>query len=326
MRQFAASGHTVVLISHFLSEVLELADDITVLRDGRLIRTGPAADETEASLIEAMLGRTLGAVFPEQPPAPTVGDPVLTVTDLVAPGVRGVSFSVRPGEIVGLAGLVGAGRSEIVHAIFGAAGRHGGSVELLEPGNGDGEKRTPVGASLPAALNAGLFLIPESRKDQGLVLGRSIRDNVTLSNLAAFARAGWVRTRAERADAKAMLDRVTVAGDDRRNVSSLSGGNQQKVLFARALQRPRTVLIADEPTRGVDVGSRRAIYDLIVAEASRGIGVIVVSSDVEEVLGLAHRILVIRSGRIVAELSGDERTEENVLTAAFADPIMSGKS
>jgi len=326
VRQLAASGHTVVLISHFLSEVLELADDITVLRDGRLIRTGPAAEETEASLIEAMLGRTLGAVFPEQPPAPTTGDPVLTVTDLVAPGVRGVSFSVRPGEIVGLAGLVGAGRSEIVHAIFGAAGRHGGSVELMEPGHGGGEKRTAVGASVPAALNAGLFLIPESRKDQGLVLGRSIRDNVTLSNLAAFARAGWVRTRAERVDAKAMLDRVTVAGDDRRSVSSLSGGNQQKVLFARALQRPRTVLIADEPTRGVDVGSRRAIYDLIVAEASRGIGVIVVSSDVEEVLGLAHRILVIRSGRIVAEHSGDDRTEENVLTAAFADPIMSGKS
>lgn len=326
VRQLAASGHTVVLISHFLGEVLELADEITVLRDGRLIRTAPAAEETEASLIEAMLGRTLGAVFPEQSPAPDEGEPVLTVTDLVAPGVRGVSFSVRPGEIVGLAGLVGAGRSEIVHAIFGAAGRHGGAVELLESGADGSGRRVAVGASVPAALQAGLFLIPESRKEQGLVLGRPIRENVTLSNLAAFARAGWVRTRAERQDARAMLDQVTVTGDDRRDVSSLSGGNQQKVLFARALQRPRRVLIADEPTRGVDVGSRRAIYDLIVAEAARGIGVIVVSSDVEEVLGLAHRILVIRSGRVVAELTGDDRTEAHVLTAAFADPITSGKS
>lgn len=325
VRQLAASGHTVVLISHFLREVLDLADEITVLRDGRLIRTAPAADETEESLIEAMLGRTLGAVFPEQPPVPADVEPVLTVTDLEAPGVKGVSFSVRPGEIVGLAGLVGAGRSEIVHAIFGAAGRHGGAVELLESGADGSSQRVAVGASVPAALQAGLFLIPESRKEQGLVLGRPIRDNVTLSNLAAFARAGWVRTRAERQDARAMLDQVTVAGDDRRDVSSLSGGNQQKVLFARALQRPRRVLIADEPTRGVDVGSRRAIYDLIVAEAARGVGVIVVSSDVEEVLGLAHRILVIRSGRVVAELTGEDRTEAHVLTAAFADPITSGK-
>ncbi len=152
------------------------------------------------------------------------------------------------------------------------------------------------------------------------MLGRPIRQNVTLSNLTELAPNGWVLEARERHEARAMLDRVTVAGDDRRSVAALSGGNQQKVLFARALQRPRKVLIADEPTRGVDVGSRRAIYDLIAEQAAQGIGVLLISSDVEEVLGLAHRILVIRGGRIVGEFEGERMTEENIITAAFADP------
>ncbi len=312
VRQLAAAGHTVLLVSHFLSEVLELADTITILRDGRHIRTGPAAAETESTLIEGMLGRSLGSIFPDKPTVAADAATVLTVTDLVAPGVNGVSLTVRAGEIVGLAGLVGAGRSEIAHAIYGAVRRTGGRVEV---------EGTPTPDSVPGALGQGIFLIPESRKEQGLVLGRAIRQNVTLSNLDRVSTGGWVRTARERLEARTMLDRVTVGGDDRRNVSALSGGNQQKVLFARALQRTRTVLIADEPTRGVDVGSRRAIYDLIVDEAAQGIGVLVISSDVEEVLGLAHRILVVRGGRIVGEFSGADMTEENILTAAFADPI-----
>jgi len=317
VRQLAASGHTVLLISHFLAEVLELCDTVTILRDGHLIRTAAAADETEATLIEGMLGRTLGSVFPPKPPAPTGEGTVLSVTDLVAPGVNGVSLSIRPGEIVGLAGLVGAGRSEIAHAIYGASPRHGGSVEV------DGVE---CGASIPAALRSGIFLIAESRKEQGLVLGRPIRQNVTLSNLDQVATGGWLRPARERRQARGILERVTVVGDDRRNVAALSGGNQQKVLFARALQRDRKVLIADEPTRGVDVGSRRAIYDLIVEQAAQGIGVLVISSDVEEVLGLAHRILVIRGGRVVGEFAGEQMTEENIITAAFADPITSEDS
>lgn len=314
VRQLAASGHTVLLISHFLTEVLELSDTITILRDGRHIRTGPASAETEASLIEGMLGRVLSSAFPEKALPDKNAETVLTVTDLLAPGVNGVSFSVRAGEIVGLAGLVGAGRSEIGHAIYGAVRRSAGSVQI---------EGVECPASVPGALRSGVFMIPESRKEQGLVLGRPIRQNVTLSNLDQVSSAGWVRTARERADAQKMLERVTVAGDDRRNVSALSGGNQQKVLFARALQRSRKLLIADEPTRGVDVGSRRAIYDLIIDQAAQGIGVLVVSSEIEELLGLAHRVLVIRGGRIVAELAGKDMTEENVLTAAFADPIES---
>lgn len=312
VRQLAAEGHTVLLISHFLGEVLELADTVTILRDGRLIRTGPASDETESSLIEAMLGRSLSSIFPEKPSVVSQGEVVLSVTDLVAPGVYGVSFEVKAGEIVGLAGLVGAGRSEIAHAIFGSAPRAAGTVTI------DGVA-TP--SSVSGSLKRGIFLIPESRKEQGLVLGRPIRDNVTLSNLDQVAAGGWVSSGAERRASRSMLDRVTVAGDDRRPVSALSGGNQQKVLFGRALQRTRSLLIADEPTRGVDVGSRRAIYDLIVEQAAQGIGVLVISSDIEEVLGLAHRVLVIRAGQIVGEFAGDAMTEENIITAAFADPI-----
>jgi simple sugar transport system ATP-binding protein/ribose transport system ATP-binding protein len=312
VRQLAASGTTVVLVSHYLAEVLELCDTVTILRDGKLIRTAPAADETEATLIEGMLGRSLGSVFPAREPVPADAEEVLAVDDLTAAGVNGVSLTVRAGEIVGLAGLVGAGRSEIAHAIFGAARRHGGTVAA-----GGRELRR---ATIGAALRGGIFLIPESRKEQGLIMQRAIRENVTLSNLAALAPAGWIRSRAERREAREMLDHVTVSGDEGRSVAVLSGGNQQKVLFARALQRPRTVLIADEPTRGVDVGSRRSIYDLIIAQARAGIGVLVISSDVEEVLGLAHRVLVIRGGRIVGEFAGTAMTEENILTAAFADP------
>jgi ABC-type sugar transport system ATPase subunit len=315
VRQLAASGHTVLLISHFLAEVLELADTVTILRDGRHIRTAPAADETESSLIEGMLGRSLGSVFPEKPIVADDAPDVLRVTDLVAPGVNGVSLTVRAGEIVGLAGLVGAGRSEIAHAIYGATPRASGAVEI------DG---VSCPADVPRTLKKGIFLIAESRKEQGLVLGRPIRDNVTLSNMGMIAPRGWVHTGDERRASRGLLERVTVAGDDRRDVSALSGGNQQKVLFGRALQKVRKLLIADEPTRGVDVGSRRAIYDLIVQQATQGIGVLVISSDVEEVLGLAHRVLVIRAGRVVAELTGDDMTEENIITAAFADPTPVG--
>ncbi|MDQ2660576.1 MAG: sugar ABC transporter ATP-binding protein [Actinomycetota bacterium] len=311
VRSLAASGRTVLLISHFLSEILELSDTVTILRDGLHVRTTAAAEATEASLIEGMLGRSLGSVFPDRNDLPAGAADVLVVRDLVAPGVNGVSLDVREGEVLGLAGLVGAGRSEIAHAVYGAARATGGTVTVAGA--------ELAGRTIGRALRRGVFLIPESRKEQGLVLRRPIRENVTLSNLGGLSALSWIRAAAERREARNMLAQVTVHGDERRPVSSLSGGNQQKVMFARALQRPRRLLIADEPTRGVDVGSRRAIYDLISDQARAGVGVLVISSDVEEVLGLAHRVLVIRGGKVVAELEGDHMTEENVLTAAFAE-------
>jgi ABC-type sugar transport system ATPase subunit len=311
VRSLAKAGRTVLLISHFLSEVLDLCDTVTILRDGKIVRTTVSNQESEASLIEGMLGRTLSSVFPPKtPPLPGAED-ALSVTNIRAPGVNDISLNIRAGEIVGLAGLVGAGRSELAHAIFGASKRSAGSVIV----RGAALRR----ASIPHALRSGMFLLPESRKEQGLLLQRPIKENVTLSNLKSLSRGSWIGSRGERRVAAQALSDVTVRHDMQHPVASLSGGNQQKVMFARGLLRSRRVLIADEPTRGVDIGSRRAIYDLLVEQAARGVGVLVVSSDIEEVLGLAHRVLVIKGGRVVAELTGEDMTEGNVLVAAFAD-------
>ena len=317
--QIAASGRTVVLISHFLDEVLELADTITILRDGALVRTGPASDETPASLIEAMLGRSIGSVFPPRlpPPDPSV-EPVLSVSSLYAPGITGVDLTVRPGEIVGLAGLVGAGRTELAHALYGHARRTRGTVTL------DGRDHHP--ASPRDALADGMYLIPESRKDSGVLLGRSVTENVTLATLARFARLGVVRAGPQRRATAELTQRLSIRARLNSPLWSLSGGNQQKVLFARGLLRAPRLLIADEPTRGVDVGSRRAIYDLIADQARAGLGVLVISSDFEELVGLAHRVLVMRGGRIVAELTGGRINEHEILTAAFSPEARSAST
>jgi simple sugar transport system ATP-binding protein/ribose transport system ATP-binding protein len=328
IRDLARAQVTVVLITHFLSEALELADTVSVMRDGQLVRSGPASAETEASLVEAMLGRSLGSVFPPKPPVvdPSAVDPVLTVESLTAPGVRDVSLAVRPGEIVGLAGLVGAGRTELAHALFGNARASAGTVRLAGAAPIRG-RRGGAPATPRRALRSGLFLIPESRKDSGLLLNRSVAENITLSTLPAHSQVGLVNGRRQRGTAREIVERVKIrTASVQAPVWTLSGGNQQKVLFARALLRRPRLLIADEPTRGVDVGSRHAIYELIAEQARAGLGVLVISSDVEEVLGLAHRVLVMRGGRITAELTGDRLTEHEVLTAAFseADRIAAG--
>ncbi len=313
IRSLAASGTTVILISHFLSEVLDLADTISILRDGRLVRTAPAHDETESSLIEGMLGRSLGQAFPDKRLAPFDAPVTLEVIDLVAPGVRGVSLSVRAGEIVGLAGLVGSGRSEFAHALYGATRVSGGRIVI------DG---VDVTRHRPReSLRQGMAMIPESRKDQGLLMGRPISENVSLASLGVLSNFGFVSTGRERHRVTDALEQVRVKMTSIRTpVNSLSGGNQQKVLFARtALCEPR-VLIADEPTRGVDVGSKRTIYDVLVEQAAAGLGIVVISSELEEVLGLAHRVVVMRDGRFVAELTGDAMTQQAVLEAAFAEP------
>jgi simple sugar transport system ATP-binding protein/ribose transport system ATP-binding protein len=288
--RLAADGTTVVLVSHFLREVLDLADELTILRDGRVVRTARAAAESEESVLTAMLGRSLGATFPAKRPVPADA-PLVLPAGRTAPGTRGVSLDVRAGEIVGLAGLVGAGRTELARSLF----RHPRS-----------------------ALAAGVAMIPESRKDQGLLLGRSVTENVSLASLGKFSRFGFLRQRAERRAVRRVLDRATVrAYSQAAPVVTLSGGNQQKVLFARVLLAQPRLLIADEPTRGVDVGAKRAIYELLTTLAADGLGVLLISSDIEEILGLAHRVFVMSLGKITAELSGDDLTEAAILGAAF---------
>ena len=312
VRRLAAAGKTIVLISHFLGEVLELADAVTVLRDGRVVKTAPTADETEASLVVAMLGRPLTSTFPpKQAPAANAGV-VLSVRGLSAPGVESASFDLQAGEILGLAGLVGAGRTELARAIFGATRVASGEVVL---GSG-----TALGRSPSRSLRAGLALIPESRKDDGLLYLRSSLENATLSRLGALSTAGVVRRRRERRAGHDVLERCGVRGASfSAPVSALSGGNQQKVLLARVLLCEPNVVIADEPTRGVDVGAKRAIYDFLTGLAEEGLGVLLISSELEEVIGLSHRVLVMRRGRLVSELAGEAITEDAILAAAFAD-------
>ncbi|MGH2929454.1 MAG: ATP-binding cassette domain-containing protein, partial [Solirubrobacteraceae bacterium] len=264
-----------------------------------------------------MLGRPLGAAFPRKAPADGQAAVALSVRELSASGVSEVSLDVRAGEIVGLAGLVGAGRSELGRAIFGADRRLSGVVVLsagqLEPG-----ETLRSGGPLES-LRRGLAMLPESRRDQGLLFRRSVVENVTLSSLHEHSRIGVVNRRSERSAAESILERVALRGATGTSlVASLSGGNQQKVLFARLLMcRPR-VLIADEPTRGVDVGAKRAIYELVVGLAQEGTAILLISSELEEVLGLAHRVLVMRQGRIVKELAESEMSESAILAAAFS--------
>jgi len=316
IRGLAGSGTTIVLVSHFLREVLDLAQEVTILRDGRVVRTAHTADETERSLLNAMLGRSLGAAFPPKRPAGDDAPVVLSVAGLSAAGVNGVSLEVRAGEIVGLAGLVGAGRTELARVVQGASPAAAGAVsiaggrELAGPGRRRG--------SIRRALAAGLAMIPESRQEQGLLPRRSVTENVSLASLGQFSHLGFVRGRAERRAVGRMLGQVDVrAASQAAPVRTLSGGNQQKVLFARMLLCGPRVLVADEPTRGVDVGAKRAIYDLLTSLADDGLGVLLISSDVEEILGLAHRVLVMRLGKITAELSGAGLTEAAILGAAF---------
>ena len=283
---------------------------MTILRDGRVVRTAPAAEQTESKLIQGMLGRSLGAAFPARRVRRPMDAPaVLSVSDLRAPGVNGVSLEVRAGEIVGLAGLVGAGRTELARAIFGAERASAGSVELAggrsvgrpaaEParGPGDDPRVAPGRGAAAAALGHG-----ERQPGQP-------------------ARGQPARLRPRRAErARARGARPLGRAQRRlRRARRLAVGRQpaEGAVRAHAAVQPARP-IADEPTRGVDVGARRAIYDLLAALAEDGMGVLFVSSELEELLGLAHRILVMRAGRIVAELAGDEMTESAVLAAAFA--------
>jgi simple sugar transport system ATP-binding protein/ribose transport system ATP-binding protein len=312
VRRLRDGGTTIVYVSHFLAEVLELAETVTVLRDGRVVRTSPARRETPELLVTAMLGRTVGLAFPDKVPPPADAPVVLSVRNLSRPPVvNDVSLEIRAGEIVGLAGLIGSGRSEVARAIFAADRSSSTSIEVAG---------RPLKARSPReAIRQGIVMVPEDRKGQGLLMLRSIVENITLPHLGDVSRGGVMEPQAESRRAGELIKRLDVrTRSARARVDTLSGGNQQKVLFAKWMFRRPHVFIADEPTRGVDVGAKRAIYELIRSLAAEGIGVLMISSEHEEVLGLAHRVLVMRNGRIVAEFDDETMSEDAVLHAAFA--------
>lgn len=313
IRSLKARGATVVLVSHFLDEVLAVTDRVTILRDVEHVRTAVTAEETRESIIHSMLGRHL-----TEPPAvvaaPESAPVVLEVEGLTRPGhFTDVSLTVRAGEIVGINGLVGAGRTELCRAIFGADRYRSGKVML------HGEQvrfRSPADA-----IKANVAMLPENRKELGLLMHRSVKENLTLPHLELFARGNVLWGGRERSEAEQLVARtgVKTASVDAL-VSTLSGGNQQKVVLAKWLAKEPELLIVDEPTRGVDIGAKSAIYDILRELASRGIAILVVSSELDEVLELSHRVLVMARGRIVAEYDHNEATKDLLLTAAFWTP------
>lgn len=317
VRSLRKAGTTIVYVSHFLEEVLNVADDITVLRNGQFIQTTSAKDESPESLVVAMLGRAMSMTFPPKT-FHQVDAPEVFSVEALSRGeiIKDITFNIRAGEIVGLAGLVGSGRSEVARAIFGADRKSSGNLKI----NGKEVQINDPGD----AVDVGIAFLPESRKAQGLLMRLPIGHNVTLPHLKSISRGRIIQDGKEIRQATRLLQELDVRPPDpRERVDSLSGGNQQKVLFGKWLFRRPLLLIADEPTHGVDVGAKLAIYQLITSLAKEGLAVLLISSELEEVMGLAHRVLVLRQGRIVAEFkdSLDEQsslTEDAIMRAAFA--------
>jgi ribose transport system ATP-binding protein len=313
IRDLTNEGVAIIYISHRLEEIRTIGDRVTVLKDGRTVATGLSAKETPTSeVIRLMTGRSIEYVFPARGVV-AAAEPLLRVDGLSRRGeFADVSFSVRPGEVLGFAGLVGAGRSEIIETVFGARKSDSGTVEV------GGKKLRP--GSVQAAVAAGIGLCPEERKSQALLLGDSVTTNITMASLTRFSRGGLLDRDGERRAALEQVESLDVrpTGVDR-EMRTLSGGNQQKVVLARWLLRGCRVLLLDEPTRGVDVGARSEIYALVRTLADDGVAVVVVSSEIEEVLGLADRVLVVSEGTVLHEAPADQLDEHQVL-----DIIMRG--
>ncbi|AXV07794.1 putative L-rhamnose ABC transporter, ATP-binding component [Euzebya pacifica] len=307
-RSLRESGAAILFISHRFDEVFGLCDRITVMRDGAHVSTDPTAGLTVDEVVRRMVGREVGSLFPKV--EAEIGEVALSVRGLTRHGIfRDVSFDVRRGEIVALAGLVGAGRSEVIRAVFGVDGRNAG--EVLVHG-------TPLAGGDPrAAMRAGLALVPEDRRQQGLVMELSVERNTTVTSRRTLARFGLLSGAAEHAWAADWTRRLEVkAGSLDAPVSTLSGGNQQKVVLAKWLSTDPSILIVDEPTRGIDVGTKAEVHRLLSALAADGLAVLMVSSELPEVLGMADRILVMHEGRLTADIPRIDATEESVMRAA----------
>lgn len=311
-RSLRDRGTGILFISHRFDEVFDLCDRITVMRDGAFIATHDTPDINVDGLVREMVGRDIATLFPKQDAA--IGEAVLSVSNLTRAGVfTDISFDVRAGEIVALAGLVGAGRTEVARAVFGIDRYDTGTVLL---------SGKPIRAYSPqSAIDAGMGFVPEDRRKQGLVMDLSVARNVTLTLRRTLARFGLINAKDERRVAEEWSARLQVkTGSQDLSVATLSGGNQQKVVIAKWLATAPRLLIVDEPTRGIDVGTKAEVHRLISELAVNGIAVLMISSELPEVLGMADTILVMHEGRISARLSRDEATAEAVLHAASASP------
>jgi rhamnose transport system ATP-binding protein len=307
VKKLKGQGVALLFISHRLEEVFSISQRITILRDGEFIATGPVSDFTPDDVIRKMVGRGMATLFPKE--TAEIGKPVLQVSGLRRAGVfRDISFEVRRGEIVALAGLVGAGRTEVARAIFGIDPFDEGGITI------DGE---PLENPNPAAaMTAGLALVPEDRQQQGLVMELSAKRNATLTLLRKLHRFGLMAPIREKALAQEWTERMQFRGHLDEPVRVLSGGNQQKVVLAKWLATQPKLLIVDEPTRGIDVGAKAEVHRTLSQLAKTGMGILMISSEMPEVLGMADRILVMHEGRLTGEFSRAEATEEKIMTAA----------
>ncbi|TPI65706.1 sugar ABC transporter ATP-binding protein [Mesorhizobium sp. B3-1-3] len=311
LRKMRGEGIAIVYISHRLKEVLEIADEVTVLRDGSMIETRPIEGITAAEMIRLMVGREVSNVFPKSPAK--IGTSVLRV-ERIGDGAsfRDISFDVRAGEILGLTGLVGAGRSEVARAIFGLSRLAEGSVSV----NG----RKVVISSPSEAVRAGIAYVPEDRKGDGIVPGMSVRENISLPILRRLTSFGRIRGSADRSLSALYVKQFSISPPDgERRINLLSGGNQQKAVIAKWLAAKPAVLILDEPTRGVDVGAKAEIHHIIGQLVADGMAVVMISSELPEILGVCDRVVVMRDGRASSPLTRAELSEERIMALATGE-------
>jgi len=315
IRRLKSQGVTILYISHNIDEVFEITDTITVLRDGKRIGTRPAADLDREQVVHMMVGRTIEET--ERREGVQFGDEVLRVEGLCRDDVlQDISFFLRRGEILGIAGLLGSGRTELLRCLFGADRKTSGKVYV------DGHPcdiRHPIDG-----VRSGMGFMPEDRKQQGLFLGLATRENVTAASLGTLARFGLINRLAERGMVDGYIKSLDIrVSSQEQKAVNLSGGNQQKVVLARWLALRPKVLLLDDPTRGIDVGARAAIHDLIVSLADQGVGIVFVSSELPEVLKISDRILAIADGQIMGEFTHDEATQEKIMLCATGAAVRS---
>ncbi|HZM97735.1 MAG TPA: sugar ABC transporter ATP-binding protein [Pyrinomonadaceae bacterium] len=311
IRKLSSDGISVIYISHFLEEVRQISDRFTVLRDGRSVATGDIATTTDDELIAKMVGRAHQNLFPVRTPAP--GDTILDVRNLATPPLlKSASFELRRGEILGIAGLMGSGRTPLLRTIFGLEHAESGTIEV-------NKKNLPNGRTTPAMrLVEGLGYLSEDRKGDGLTLNQSLADNVTVTRFDSCSRWGWLDLSAQRKQAEKLVNALKIrARGVQQEVGSLSGGNQQKVIVARLLHQDADVLLLDEPTRGIDIGSKAQVYETIAACAAQNKAVLMVSSYLPELFGMCDRLAVMSRGYLSEVRPVDQWTPESVLQTAI---------
>ena len=310
MRRLKREGVGIVYVSHRLEEIFEIADRVTILKDGQVAGTGPVGDLTRDEMITKMVGRRLEQIYPARRKAPAGGPDILKVSNLRAGHrVRDVSITVKPGEVVGIAGMVGSGRTEVAEVIFGTRDLDGGTIEF------EGKR---LDQRMPReAIRNGIGFLTENRKDEGLFLGLPISANVMAPDLAGVTKRGLIDRRGERDIALEQIRNFAVAAPSPEvKVGNLSGGNQQKVLFGRWSRIARKLLILDEPTRGVDIGAKVEIYRIVRNLAEQGVGILMISSELPEIIGLSDRIFVMSQGHVAGEIDGASATEEAIMDLA----------